>query len=363
MNLQKLCAAVFGISAIAYGQTAALRAESSRLPDTYSFLSTNSMVGPKMTVKVNRNGSKELIERTIDRAAGSASAFHDRVLYDFGARRIYTLDLNSQLCTTQEYGSTYAPSQLDPIGGAAEMQRQLAANPPKAMGMDTVNGIRAHVVEIESTEMPGKLWLDEKFDFLVKLILAPGGGAQTTAFEMRELRYEPSPASLFLAPSGCKQVAGVTTATGGHAEFSTDVKVHAEQQLEGASATKHAAVRSGPDSLLGKWEFTGKDSAGVAWSGTLTIGELDRSGYGENPPPFSHRCEFDLRSGDSSQGVDTPCLYDSQTRKLSAGDTPPHVYTALLSADGTMLTQGRWGEGDPAKGTWSARSSQSTGRP
>lgn len=43
MNPQKLRAAGFG--AIAYNQTAGLRAESPRMPDTYLFLSTNSQSG------------------------------------------------------------------------------------------------------------------------------------------------------------------------------------------------------------------------------------------------------------------------------------------------------------------------------
>jgi hypothetical protein len=356
-------AVVLSLGAISSIHIVKLRAESSRLPDTYSFLSTNALVGPGMTVKVNRNGSKELIERSLDRQPGGSNPYHDRALYDFGARKIYTLDLNSNLCTTQEYGSAYAPSQLDPIGGAAEMQSQLAANPPKPMGMETVNGIRVKVVDIGSAEMRGKLWLDEKFSFMVKLMLAPAGGAQTTAFEMRELRYEPSPASLFTPPPGCTQVAGVSTATGGHAEFTTGAKVHVEQPLGGgAPAAKRRAASGGEDPLLGKWEFTGTDAAGVPWTGTLTIRELETSGYGDNPPPFSHRCEFDLRSGDSSQGVDTPCLYDPQTRKLSVASDPPHQYTAVLSADGTTLTQGRWGR-DGSNGSWSARSSKPGGKP
>ena len=353
-------AVVLSMGAMTSIQTATLHAESSRMPDTYSFLSTNSMVGPGMTVKVNRNGSKELIERIVDRGTGGSNSYHDRVLYDFEARRIYTVDLNSKLCTTQEYGSAYAPSQLDPIGGAAETQAQLAANPPKAFAAETLNGIRVKVADLGSPQMQGKLWLDEKFSFMVKLMVGPKGAPPTTAFEMRELRYEPSPASLFTAPTGCTQVAGISTATGGHAEFQADAQVHVEHSVgRGASGAKRAPARRGPDPVLGKWEFTGTDGTGAAWTGFLTIREIDLSGYGENPPPYSHQCEFDLRSANSSQGMDSPCLYDEATRKLSAGSEPPNQYTAVLSADGASFVEGRWGEGEPAKGSWSAKSTKS----
>jgi hypothetical protein len=52
-------------------------------PDTYSFTAVSSLIGPKMTIQVNRNGSKELIERTAFPRPGVAQPFQDRVLYDF----------------------------------------------------------------------------------------------------------------------------------------------------------------------------------------------------------------------------------------------------------------------------------------
>lgn len=50
------------------------------------------------------------------------------------------------------------------------------------------------------------------------------------------------------------------------------------------------------------------------------------------------------------------------TYSLTAGSEPPHQYTAVLSADGAAFTQGRWGAGEPAKGTWTAQSSKDGGR-
>ncbi len=354
MKTRTILSVVFGLAvALEPIFTVPLCAQSSVVPDTYSFVSTNSLAGTSMTVKVNRNGSKELIEQTAGPQSGSQ--FHARVLYDFQAHRIYTLDLNSRLCTTQQYGSEFAPSQFDPIGSAAEMRSQLAANPPKKLDADSVNGIRAKVATLESSEMPGKVWLDEKHSFMVKLVLAVPGRTEKTAFEMRELSYEPSPASLFTPPSGCTEIAGISTATGGHAEFSTDVKVQAQKPLSSAApAGNRAAAPSGPDPLLGKWAFTGSETAGAAWTGTLTIRELDPTGYGDTPPPFSHVCEMNLESGNASRGLEGPCLYNPKTKTLSITSGPEEQYTAVLSDDGASLTQGRWVTGS-INGTWSAR--------
>jgi hypothetical protein len=63
-----------------------------------------STVSHPPSVKVNRNGSREVMERV---PAGAAKKFHDRAWYDFQAHRLWTLDLNSKIYTTQAYASAY----------------------------------------------------------------------------------------------------------------------------------------------------------------------------------------------------------------------------------------------------------------
>jgi hypothetical protein len=64
---------------------------------------------------------------------------------DFQAHRIYTVDLNVNRCTTQQYVSAYAPVMHDPIGGAEEMAAR--AGSLKTISRESVNGIPARVVE------------------------------------------------------------------------------------------------------------------------------------------------------------------------------------------------------------------------
>lgn len=332
-------------------------AQSPGLPDTYSFSSSNSLVGPNLTVKVNRNGSKELIERTAQ--PGSSNPFHDRVLYDFQAGRIYTVDLNSKLCSTQVYTSAYAPPLLDPIGGAAETQKQLAANPPKALRAETVNGIRTRAAELTGGEMSGTVWLDEKFSFMVKLVLGGGNQPQTTAFEMRQLSYAPSPAALFATPTGCTQIAGESSATGGHAEMSVQVDAQGSKQLSQAAAGGPAGSK--PDfaaakPLLGKWDFNGADKAGAAWTGTLEITALDPNSYVEPGANYNAMCDLNRQSGNSGSGVGAMCRYEPKSRTLTFGSTgdPKWSYTARLSPDGKNLAEGRWTD-QAGGGTWTAK--------
>jgi hypothetical protein len=108
-------------------------------PQTYFFTADSIMMGP-MTVTVNRNGAMELVE-----LATASGSMHLRILYDFNAHRMYTRDLSSDLCSTQEYTSSYVPGMHDPVGGSEEMLKE--AGSLATIRQETVNGIRTRLVE------------------------------------------------------------------------------------------------------------------------------------------------------------------------------------------------------------------------
>jgi hypothetical protein len=143
--------------------------------------------------------------------------------------------------------------------------------------------------------------------------------------------------------------------------MTVEVKLPAQTyQLGGGNvrAGNQAAAAGRPDPLMGKWDFTGRDAAGVAWRGTLTISELDPSRFDPNPAKYNHMCDFDLQSANSGRGRQDTCLFDAQTRVLSLGGgnlSNKYSYTAALSPDGKSLAQGRWTEDNSGAGTWSAR--------
>lgn len=221
---------------LAAGLPAQAPAQPSALPQTYSFTATSSLIGPEMTIKVNRNGSKELIERIAVPRPGVANPFHDRVLYDFQAHRLYTTDLVSNKCTTEQYESPYAP-MFDPIGGSQDLMGELATHPPKVLRTESVNGIAAKAIEVDLPEDQGKykLWLDARYSFPVKWVMAAKGQPESTQIEIRQLSYAPSPVSLFTPPAGCAQIGGVSSASGGHSEMSVQVDIPTQtHQLGGA---------------------------------------------------------------------------------------------------------------------------------
>ena len=196
-------------------------------PQTYSFKAVMSSMGSPMTVEAHRNGSQEVIERT----ASQASKFHDKVWYDFQAHRLYTLDLNSNICTTQAYESAWAPSMSDPVGAAAETAAQMASMPADQWQKATLNGIAVLTMENSSDDAHVKVWVDEKHKFMVRMDMAPGKEPLTTRFEIRQISYGPSPDALFTVPSNCKALGGSSSSTGGHTEVQVQASASGTRQL------------------------------------------------------------------------------------------------------------------------------------
>ena len=220
-------------------------------PQTYSFTAVSSLIGPNMTIKVDRNGAQELIERATIGKPGETGKFHDRVLYDLQAHRLYSLDLNSNICTTQEYSSPNVPDMIDPIGSAAQTTSGLAGMPAQLWSKDTVNGIAVKVAELPMPEGQGRsrFWLDEKYGFMVKMAMATGKDPLTDRFEIKKLSWAPPPAALFTVPQGCKQIGGVSNANGGHAEMSVEVKVPTQTVEFGHDDRRGSGTAAGAPSL------------------------------------------------------------------------------------------------------------------
>jgi hypothetical protein len=91
-------------------------------PQTYSL---TLKMGARITVQVDRDGSKESIEQTAP-PGKDGSGMHIRSLYDFAAHKVWTMNLDGGPCTVVAYTSPDAPSMLDPVSGAAEVRAGLA---------------------------------------------------------------------------------------------------------------------------------------------------------------------------------------------------------------------------------------------
>lgn len=230
------------------------------VPQAYSYIQDPAagVMGPSV-VKVARDGPKEAIDQILPVGPGRAKEFHNHILYDFQAHKIYTRLVSdpSVPCSVMTYTSPAVPDEFDVITASADSIKDFLAH-ARLLRKETVNGIPTKVMELSADQMKVTAWIADPGGFPVKEVMAPPAGAATTILEVRQLSFARPPASDFAPPTGCKVVNGEATATGAHAEFSS-----------GAPASK-PAVNVTAITLQSVPNYTGSCPAHIKFTGTIT---------------------------------------------------------------------------------------------
>ena len=254
--MRTLFVSVFGLTVILAPAIAR-----SQTPRTYSL--TQTMAGG-MTVRVDRDGSKVSVEQTVAPSA-SGPGMHIRSLYDFAAKKVWTMNLAGGPCSVVAYTSPGAPSMFDPIAGAEEMRAGLAQSKPAVLRSETVNGIATKVYEMPLPEIKGtmRMFLDETHNFAVKMVMVSSDGKEQTQMEITRLSFEKPAADLFVPAPNCHVQAGETNATGGHVETMVGGQAQAEVQLTPAKPAPKPAAAPAPTAAAPVTEIDVR-GAGVA---------------------------------------------------------------------------------------------------
>ncbi len=229
-----LCAlAVMLVPAIGLAQT----------PQTYS-MTVSMPMGPGTTLKIARDGSKESLEQIVPKSA-NGPGMHIRQIYDFASHRYWTISFDGSPCIVSTYTSPSLPSMFDPVSGADEMRAGLAQNKPAALRSEAVNGIATNVYELPVPEIKGKMrmFLEEKHNFAVKIVLVAADGKEQTQMEVKSLSFAKPPADLFVPPQNCRVQGGESSATGGHAETEIRARATGEKSLGEAQPSPRAAQK------------------------------------------------------------------------------------------------------------------------
>jgi len=197
-------------------------------PQTYSYVQdpAASILG-RAIVKVARDGPREAIDQILPVGPGRAKEFHNHLLYDFQAHKIYMQIVSdpSVPCSVMTYTSPAVPEEFDVItrsAGADSLKDVLAH--ATLVRKESVNGVPARVMEVNARNMKETLWVADPGGFPVKVVLLPPNGVATTMLEVKQLSLERPPASAFVPPSGCQALRGEATATHTHVEFGTGVE-------------------------------------------------------------------------------------------------------------------------------------------
>ncbi|HOC19345.1 MAG TPA: hypothetical protein PKK95_13815 [Vicinamibacterales bacterium] len=210
-------------------------------PQTYTITMKQ---GPNnTTIVTSRDGSKESVEQKVP-PSKIGPGMHVRLLYDLAAHKLWSMDLEGGPCSVVAYTSPEVPGPFDPISSGSETMARMSKEKLTPLRSETINGLATKLYEIPAPEIKGKvlLFVEEKQNFPVKQVFAFGDGREITAMEITSLSFDKPPADLFVPPKGCQEIAGSTSATGGHAETQVEEKAAGEQQL----GEKQAAPRRAP---------------------------------------------------------------------------------------------------------------------
>ena len=192
-------------------------------PQTYSFTEDPAVaiMGPTI-VKLSRDGPKEAVDQIMPAGPGRDKEFHNHILYDFQAHKIYTKIVSdaSVPCSVMDYTDPAVPPEFDVISGSDALMKELTGDngQMKQVGTETVNGIATKLMEVTSAQGKGKVWVAQKGGFPVKVVSIGADGKAQTVIEVKQLSFAKPPASAFAPPEGCATIQGEASAHGVHAE-------------------------------------------------------------------------------------------------------------------------------------------------
>jgi len=218
--MRKIVLLVMG-AVLALDGTSAVRAQT-ELPQTYSYSEDPalSIIAPTL-VTLRRDGPKEVVDQVIPPSPGRDKEFHAHILYDFQAHKIYTQVQSDEgmPCSVMDYTSPGAPPEFDVISGAADLMKELTQDGKVALtqvGVETVNGVPAKIVEAVSPEGKGRVWLSEQGNYPLKVVSIGPDGKQETVIEVKNLSFASTPAAAFTPPTNCQAIQGEATENSVH---------------------------------------------------------------------------------------------------------------------------------------------------
>jgi len=174
---------------------AVAHAQYAKPPEVYSATEVNAIFGPSVTMKVDRDGWRALVESTTPGSPGT----HTKAYYDLQTHKNYSWDANYP--TPKCSGGTFSGDWGDPFETTAGLMKELAPQNPQPAGSETVNGFTTKVFEAGAGAEKVKLWRDTKYGLAVKVQLG-----EKTIIEVKTLSLVRPPASLFTLPAACATV-------------------------------------------------------------------------------------------------------------------------------------------------------------
>jgi Malectin domain len=266
-----------GLIVMSGHQFARVHAQSAAAPQAYSFTMTNAMFGPPVTIKIYRDGARELVDRLLPAGPGITPS-HYLQLYDFQAGTAFQWDLlDAQMpCSKSTTTDKATDSMVDPISGVAEWMANIDSSKSKPAGNEVVNGVATRVLEVvdPASKISAKLWQAEKGNYVIKYVMTPPGGPTRVLVEIKMLSFDKPPASTFAMPAKCNGIAvtgNFTTSSGSSVAGAPPAATAAPSSPSPASPPSPASAPSASAAAMAvpiRINAGGpaqRDTAGILW--------------------------------------------------------------------------------------------------
>lgn len=258
------------------------QAQTAKRPEAYSLTEVNALMGPAMTMKIDRDGAHVLVEATMPLKPGVAAtaSSHIRTYYELENHKSYTWSLadSTAACTRGDFSGDWG----DPFEVNASLMKELAPQHPRQTGEERVNGFVAKVLETAAGPDQTKVWLDTTSGLVVKV----NSGA-STVLEVKHLSLAKPPAILFAVPAKCSagpptQAERIGAATGSNGDDFVDAiraqsspntcpvvfrVVHAGTMTPITSGFQLAIDRTADDNSVSRYSFGSTADGHMTFSG------------------------------------------------------------------------------------------------
>jgi len=186
------------------------------LPPAYT-ISVPPAPHDDLSMKIYRDGPRELVVLSRPSSKARAGGWTSHVWYDFQAHRQYADDSNApKKCGVIVYTSATAPELQDPVVMSAGMSATLPKE-LKPVGTERLAGIDTTILEATQDGNTMRVWKDLQHSLVIKMVMTPKGHPAQTVLNLTGLTFAKPDPALLIPPQRCQQLAGESTAQGGHA--------------------------------------------------------------------------------------------------------------------------------------------------
>ena len=165
-------------------------------PPSYSL----TRVVDTTTARVWHDAEHMVVDQHTPKSKDQPVDVHIRIVVDLKTMQATTWDVNDAKlpCSTQD------GKGLDPFD-AANANPNEGDGPPKQVGKEAVHGIASTIFERGAAEGTTRIWRDDKYGLVTRVVMTPKGQKPVKLFEVTQFKVTKIAPAVFAIPARCRK--------------------------------------------------------------------------------------------------------------------------------------------------------------